>query len=217
MGAWKARLGMLWKCAGVLWLSLLNKPSSRSGWETFPFYPWRGGTTYTALCSSPSVKLIFGVVLLIVSRGEDSWIFLGSWRKCFTHPFPCPVKEKKKVKPYNLVCCERCSHPAWPGNAFSFPPSCTQPVSVSLPCVRISCMIPSAQFYRGAASRKSAPEFTFACTKRINSPLNRKSLFQSQLMLWQNPCSYTRTVTHCPGLTWWKHILPQMALQAFLT
>lgn len=98
MGVWKARLGMVWRCVGGLWLSLLHKPAADQDEEPFPFIH-REEEQRTQHCAAHLlVKLVFGVVLLIVSHGEDSWIFLESWRMCFTHPFPCPFKEKRKVK-----------------------------------------------------------------------------------------------------------------------
>lgn len=122
MKLWKARLGMLYRCVGVLWLSLLNRSAVAWGQdaETFAFYPWRGGTIYKALCNIFCKISIWGCfirVLLTVSHDEDTWIFLESWRTCFTHTVPS--KRNKKLKPYNLVCCERCSRPPWPGSIFS--------------------------------------------------------------------------------------------------
>lgn len=77
-------------------------------------------------------------------------------------------REEKSLKPTNCFVVRGVLTLHDQGIVFSFPSSSTQPVSVSLLCVRTSCMIPSGHFYCQAAARKSVPEFMFSCTKRIN-------------------------------------------------
>lgn len=157
-----------WECCGIVLECLINQQQHKVRMRNLSLLSMERRNNIHSHVQLTFCKIDFWGCLLTVSHGEDSWIFLDSWRTCFTH---VPSKRRKKLKPYNLVCCESCSHPVWAGNGFSFPPPCTQPASVLFLCGRTSCMIPSGRFYCDAASRKSAPEFMFSCTKRINRNL----------------------------------------------
>lgn len=50
-----------WECCGNVLECCGFLCCSRAGWETFPFYPWRGGAASTALCNSASVNWWLGL------------------------------------------------------------------------------------------------------------------------------------------------------------